>query len=238
MLSLAGFQSFGVNYRIEHNVKLSYHDTSRVIFRTAFLTNFLIDIVMEGLVSVLDQEEQAAGPQDSKRKPLHPAGITCWCLSVMGRISPHQQLLSPPPKDFNVQLSSREALRLLAAPYYHRLVLHSISLLVRLACLASVCTCEASAIQNTSSLPMAYSELTREAFAEPPEFAMRCQCRTSKFHFFLLQANLRFINRNALACLLGLGDEGLKTKRTVIIDLRRHDERTLYGAIQGAAYMQ
>ena len=48
-----------------------------------------------------------------------------------------------------------------------------------------------------------------------------------------MQANLTYINRNAVACLLGLADQNLKTKKALVLDLRRPDERTLYGTIPG-----
>lgn len=48
-----------------------------------------------------------------------------------------------------------------------------------------------------------------------------------------MQANLKYINRNALACLLGQAGSNIKTKEALVLDLRRHDERTLYGTIPG-----
>ena len=50
------------------------------------------------------------------------------------------------------------------------------------------------------------------------------------------QADLRYIGRDALGGLLGLvGERGGRVEGTRVLDLRRHDERTLYGSIPGGA---
>jgi hypothetical protein len=54
------------------------------------------------------------------------------------------------------------------------------------------------------------------------------------------QADLRFINRDALAVLLGqCADAGVvhAAAPATLIDVRRSDERALYGAIKGAAHI-
>ena len=56
-------------------------------------------------------------------------------------------------------------------------------------------------------------------------------CR--EFRASAAQANLTYINRNAVACLLGLADHPVKAKKALVLDLRRPDERTLYGTIHG-----
>ena len=51
-----------------------------------------------------------------------------------------------------------------------------------------------------------------------------------------MQANLKYINRDAVAALLGIADDAPQTSNKVlVIDLRRHDERTFYGTIPGAS---
>ena len=53
------------------------------------------------------------------------------------------------------------------------------------------------------------------------------------------QADLRFINRDALAVLLGMCAEAgvVHAPPAALIDVRRSDERALYGAIKGAAHI-
>lgn len=51
------------------------------------------------------------------------------------------------------------------------------------------------------------------------------------------QADLRFIGRDALAVLLGMAPEVLHVPPVALIDVRRSDERALYGAINGAAHI-
>lgn len=54
-----------------------------------------------------------------------------------------------------------------------------------------------------------------------------------------LQANLKYIGRDALAALLGLlGERSARVDGTRILDIRRHDERALYGSIPGDVYSQ
>ena len=47
------------------------------------------------------------------------------------------------------------------------------------------------------------------------------------------QVHLKYINRDAVAALLGLAGPQVHTRPVPVIDLRRHDERTLYGSIPG-----
>jgi hypothetical protein len=53
------------------------------------------------------------------------------------------------------------------------------------------------------------------------------------------QADLRFINRDALAVLAGMcADAGVvHAPPATLIDVRRSDERALYGSIKGAAHI-
>lgn len=51
------------------------------------------------------------------------------------------------------------------------------------------------------------------------------------------QADLRFIGRDALAVLLGMSPEVLHVPAVTLVDVRRSDERALYGAIKGAAHI-
>ena len=48
-----------------------------------------------------------------------------------------------------------------------------------------------------------------------------------------LQANLKFINRDAVGMILGVVDDAPEVERALVVDLRRRDERTLYGTIPG-----
>lgn len=50
----------------------------------------------------------------------------------------------------------------------------------------------------------------------------------------ILQANLKFINRDAVAMILGVVEDAPEVERAIVIDLRRRDERTFYGTIPGA----
>ena len=50
-----------------------------------------------------------------------------------------------------------------------------------------------------------------------------------------MQRELRHISREALAGVLGVtGERGTRIEGVRCIDVRRHDERTLYGSIPGA----
>ena len=50
------------------------------------------------------------------------------------------------------------------------------------------------------------------------------------------QADLRYIGRDALAVLLGLtGDGAAACDAACVLDVRRHDERALFGSIPGAS---
>ena len=49
----------------------------------------------------------------------------------------------------------------------------------------------------------------------------------------LLQAEQQFINRDAVAAVLGHVDVGCPPQQAVVLDIRRHDERALYGSIPG-----
>ncbi|PRW57512.1 Heat shock 67B2 [Chlorella sorokiniana] len=51
------------------------------------------------------------------------------------------------------------------------------------------------------------------------------------------QADLHFIGRDALAVLLGMAPEVLHVPPVTLVDVRRSDERALYGAIKGAAHI-
>lgn len=51
------------------------------------------------------------------------------------------------------------------------------------------------------------------------------------------QADLRFIGRDALAVLLGMAPEVMHVPAVTLVDVRRSDERALYGAIKGAAHI-
>jgi len=51
-----------------------------------------------------------------------------------------------------------------------------------------------------------------------------------------MQANLEYINRDALAYLLGLVEGGPREPKALVIDLRRHDERSMYGKIPGKCH--
>ena len=52
------------------------------------------------------------------------------------------------------------------------------------------------------------------------------------------QANLRYINRDALAVLLGLaGSTNPGVPPGAVLDIRRYDERTLYGSIPGTKHI-
>ncbi len=52
------------------------------------------------------------------------------------------------------------------------------------------------------------------------------------------QANLRYINRDALAVLLGLaGSAAPAVPSSTVLDIRRYDERTLYGSIPGTKHI-
>lgn len=51
-----------------------------------------------------------------------------------------------------------------------------------------------------------------------------------------VQRELRHVSRDALAGMLGLiGERGTRTEGVRVLDIRRHDERSLYGSIPGAA---
>jgi hypothetical protein len=48
------------------------------------------------------------------------------------------------------------------------------------------------------------------------------------------QANLRYIGRDGLAAALGLlGERATRVEGVRVLDIRRHDERALYGSIPG-----
>ena len=49
----------------------------------------------------------------------------------------------------------------------------------------------------------------------------------------MLQAEQNFINRDAVAGILGHVDVGCLPQQALVLDIRRHDERTLYGSIPG-----
>lgn len=50
----------------------------------------------------------------------------------------------------------------------------------------------------------------------------------------LLQAEQQFINRDAVAGILGHVDVGCLPEQALVLDIRRHDECTLYGSIPGS----
>ncbi len=51
-----------------------------------------------------------------------------------------------------------------------------------------------------------------------------------------MQADLRYIGRDALAVLLGLaGDGAPRCEAACVLDVRRSDERALYGSVMGAS---
>lgn len=53
-----------------------------------------------------------------------------------------------------------------------------------------------------------------------------------------MQANLRYINRDALAVLLGLaGAPNENAAPAAVLDLRRYDERALFGSIPGTRHV-
>ncbi len=69
---------------------------------------------------------------------------------------------------------------------------------------------------------------------------LSCQCLGRQGYgwgnFPWEQADLRYIGRDALGGLLGLvGERGGRLEGSRVLDIRRHDERTLYGSIPGAA---
>ena len=49
-----------------------------------------------------------------------------------------------------------------------------------------------------------------------------------------MQAEQHFINRDAVAGILGHVDVGCMPQQALVLDIRRHDERTLYGSIPGS----
>ena len=49
----------------------------------------------------------------------------------------------------------------------------------------------------------------------------------------LMQVEPKFINRDAVAGVLGHVDAGCPPQQAVVLDIRRHDERALYGSIPG-----
>lgn len=51
------------------------------------------------------------------------------------------------------------------------------------------------------------------------------------------QPHLHFVGRDALALMLGMGPEGMPVPQAVVIDVRRSDERALYGAIRGTVHV-
>ena len=48
-----------------------------------------------------------------------------------------------------------------------------------------------------------------------------------------MQVEPKFINRDAVAGVLGHVDVGCPPQQAVVLDIRRHDERALYGSIPG-----
>ena len=50
-------------------------------------------------------------------------------------------------------------------------------------------------------------------------------------------ADLRFIGRDALAVLLGMSADVVHAPLASLVDVRRSDERALYGSIKGAAHI-
>ena len=50
-------------------------------------------------------------------------------------------------------------------------------------------------------------------------------------------ADLRFIGRDALAVLLGMSPDVVHAPQASLVDVRRSDERALYGSIKGAAHI-
>ena len=53
-----------------------------------------------------------------------------------------------------------------------------------------------------------------------------------------MQAHLRYISRDALAVLLGLaGAHNEHAAPAAVLDLRRYDERALYGSIPGTRHI-
>jgi hypothetical protein len=50
-------------------------------------------------------------------------------------------------------------------------------------------------------------------------------------------ADLRFIGRDALAVLLGMSPDVVHAPQAALVDVRRSDERALYGSIKGAAHI-
>jgi len=51
----------------------------------------------------------------------------------------------------------------------------------------------------------------------------------------VLQAEQTFINRDAVAAVLGHVDVGCPPQQAVVLDIRRHDERAMYGSIPGVS---
>ncbi len=48
-----------------------------------------------------------------------------------------------------------------------------------------------------------------------------------------MQAEKRYINRDAVAAVLGHVDAGCPPQEALVLDIRRHDERSMYGSIPG-----
>ena len=53
----------------------------------------------------------------------------------------------------------------------------------------------------------------------------------------MVQAEKKFINRDAVAAILGHVDAGCPPQEAIVLDIRRHDERSMYGSIPGVANM-
>lgn len=51
------------------------------------------------------------------------------------------------------------------------------------------------------------------------------------------QGDLRFIGRDALGLLLGMSQEVMHAPPVTLVDVRRSDERALYGSIKGAVHI-
>ena len=96
-------------------------------------------------------------------------------------------------------------------------------------------SCQGSSLLSAwmcNQLPSVAAAKGCDANVAAASSAARHGCRVETA-CWLLQADLHFIDRDALAALLGHVDVGAGVRDVTVLDLRRDDERALYGTIPG-----
>lgn len=87
---------------------------------------------------------------------------------------------------------------------------------------------------NEKAMVQAATQATKHGFARTATLAGGLQALNSMES---QKVEPKFINRDAVAGVLGHVDAGCPPQQAVVLDIRRHDERALYGSIPGTVHL-